>query len=183
MTGSQAIDAANDLVRACRDVQDFPYRWPAPPDARSTEEAGAGSCAGKHDLLASRLQHRAVPSQHLFVIGPLAPALWPDLEREAAGLLEVHELLTVATPCAGPLLVDVTWHPAAVAAGLPGLPQGWAGATDTPLAVEPIGPGYAVQASRRRALKEQLRARLYSPEERHRRDEVLAEIAHRASQL
>ena len=42
------------------------------------------------------------------------------LAEEASDIQEVHECLTVETPWAGPLLVDVTWHPAAVRGGLPG---------------------------------------------------------------
>jgi len=113
------------LVELSRSVQVLPYRWPAPPDAAGTEVAGGGSCAGKHALLAERLHSAGLQARPLLVVGPLAPRLWPDLVAVAAGLLEVHECLTVLTPWAGPVTVDVTWHPAAVDAGLPGLGDGW----------------------------------------------------------
>ncbi|ROR90840.1 hypothetical protein [Nocardioides aurantiacus] len=171
------------LVDLAHDVQRLPYRWPAPPDAASTERAGAGTCAGKHALLAQRLASVGLVSGPLVVVGPLAPPIWPDLVGEADGLLEVHECLTVVTPWAGPVTVDVTWHPAAVAAGLPGLAPDWDGSSDTPTAVAPVGPGHAVDRTSLRGAKEKLRERLYSREERARRDRILREIAARALRL
>jgi hypothetical protein len=149
----------------------------------STAATGTGTCAGKHALLAQRLEAVGLNALPLLVVGPLAPKLWPDLAAAADGLLEVHECLTVLTPWAGPLTVDVTWHPAAVAAGLPGLPVEWDGCSDTPVAVEPLGPGYALPPSRLRPAKEALRARLYDGDARSRRDTLLAEIAERAREL
>lgn len=170
------------LVSLASHVQQMPYRWPAPPDAASTRDAGAGTCAGKHALLAEDLQAAGIHSRPLLIVGPLVPDLWPDLRERAGDLLEVHECLTVQTGWAGPLLVDVTWHPAAVRAGLPGTLD-WDGGTDMAPAVEPT----ICHAVRRppvlRAQKEALRARLYSRDDRDRRDEVLAEIAKRAARL
>lgn len=168
------------LIALASAVQQLPYRWPAPPDAASTEAAGAGTCAGKHALLAERLESAGIYSVPLLVVGPLAPSLWPDLVEEADGLLEVHECLTVLTPWAGPLTVDVTWHPAAVAAGLPGMTAEWDGRRDLPTAVAAIGPGYAVDRSCLRDSKERLRGKMYSPQQRERRDRILAEMARRA---
>ena len=172
-----------ELVRLAREVQRLPYRWPAAPDAASTEAAGAGTCAGKHALLAQRLEAAGLRCAPLLVVGTLAPQLWPDLADDADGLLEVHECLTVLTPWSGPLTVDVTWHPAAVDAGLPGLREGWDGRSDTDTAVASTGPGYAVGGSEFRAAKEALRDRLYDQEDRRRRDRVLHEIAVRAAAL
>lgn len=168
------------LIELALGVQQLPYRWPAEPDAASTEAAGAGTCAGKHALLAERLESVRIYSSPLLVVGPLAPSLWPDLAEEADGLLEVHECLTVLTPWAGPLTVDVTWHPGAVAAGLPGMTTEWDGRSDLPTAVAAIGPGYSVERSSLRDSKEKLRDRLYTQEQRERRDRILAEIARRA---
>ena len=117
------------------------------------------------------------------MVGPLAPSLWPDLADEAGDLLEVHECLTVMTSWAGPLVVDVTWHPAAVAAGLPGLDPDWNGHTDTVTAVPAVGVGYAVPRADLRRAKELLRNRLYRGDQRARRDGLLAEIARRAGAL
>jgi hypothetical protein len=75
--------------------------------------------------------------------------------------------------------VDVTWHPAAVRAGLSGTLD-WDGAGDMACAVEPRAT-YAVAEDRFRKQKELLRARLYGAGERERRDRVLAEIARRAA--
>ncbi|ROR91044.1 hypothetical protein [Nocardioides aurantiacus] len=171
------------LIDLALEVQRLPYRWPAPPDAASTERAGAGTCAGKHALLAQRLDALGISSVPLLVVGPLAPPLWPDLVAAAGGLVEVHECLTVLTSWAGPLIVDVTWHPAAVAAGLPGLDPDWDGHSDTPTAVTPHGPGWAVDRLHLRERKERLRGRLYGDGQRERRDQILAEIARRASEL
>ncbi len=94
MTGAPGRATAADLVAEALAVQALPYRWPAPPDAASTRAAGAGTCAGKHALLAERLAQRGLTCAPLLVVGPLAPALWPDLAEEAGGLQEVHECLT-----------------------------------------------------------------------------------------
>lgn len=113
------------------------------------------------------------------VVGPLAPDVWPDLRDAAAGLLEVHECLTVETSWAGPVLVDVTWHPDAIRAGLPGTLD-WDGASDMRCAVEPVAT-YAVGDAGFREQKELLRGRLYSAAQRETRDRILAEIARRAA--
>lgn len=162
-------------------VQRLPFRWPAPPDAASTRCAGAGTCAGKHALLAELLSSSGIPCRPLLVVGPLAPDAWPDLQERAAGLVEVHECLTVETNWAGPLLVDVTWHPEAVRAGLSGT-LGWEATTDMAPAVHVVS-SYAVGRRRLREQKEALRRRLYTPAERRLRDEILAEIARRASRF
>lgn len=172
-----------ELSQLAIDVQKLPYRWPAPPDAASTEIAGAGTCAGKHALLAERLEATGLESVPLLVVGLLAPSIWPDLVAEARGILEVHECLTVLTPWAGPLIVDITWHPTAVTAGMPGIDPDWDGATDTPTAVTPLGPGYAMNRSGLRDAKERLRSRIYDPEQRGLRDRVLAEVARRANEF
>jgi len=113
------------------------------------------------------------------VVGPLVPSLWPDLVERAGDLLEVHECVTVETPWAGPLLLDVTWHPAAVQAGLAGT-LAWDGASDMAYAVTPLA-SYAVGDVQFREQKELLRSRLYSTQQRAIRDEILAEMAHRAA--
>jgi hypothetical protein len=130
-------------------------------------------------VLAEDLALLGLPTQPLTVVGPLVPEIWPDLGGD--DLLEVHECLTVETGWAGPLLLDVTWHPAAVRAGLPGTLD-WDGGTDMTPAVSPV-QSYAVGRERFREQKEALRARLYSPAQRARRDEVLAEMALRAAAL
>ena len=178
MTGS---DNQRRLVEQVHRVQRMPYRWPAAPDAATTREAGTGTCAGKHAVLAEDLHAVGVRSHPLLVVGPLVPEVWPDLRDKAGDLLEVHECLTVETDWSGPLLVDVTWHPAAIHAGLPGTLD-WDGHSDMTPAVEPQ-VSHAVRRPVLRAQKEALRARLYSREDRQRRDAVLAEIGERAAQL
>lgn len=91
------------------------------------------------------------------VVGPLVPEVLRDLLEAGSDLMEVHECLTVATPGAGPLLVDVTWNPATVRAGLPGT-LNWNGVSDMICAVQPVS-SYAV-AEDFRAQKEMLRSRL-----------------------
>lgn len=159
----------------------MPYVWPADPDAASTRARGAGTCAGKHAVLAEDLRELGMTSTPVLVIGPLVPALWHDLLRDAAHLCEVHECLTVETPWAGPLLVDVTWPPSAIGAGLPGTIE-WDGASDMTPAVSPDRM-YAVGREHLRQQKELLRERLYSPADRQLRDRTLREIARRAAHL
>lgn len=115
------------------------------------------------------------------VVGPLVPDIWPDLRPGGEHLLEVHECLTVETGWAGPLLVDVTWHPSAVEAGLPGT-LGWDGGADMVCAVSPIA-AYAVADEDFRVQKELMRARLYSTAQRSTRDAILAEMTNRVADL
>jgi hypothetical protein len=170
-----------DLEASVAEIQRYPYRWPAAPDAESTRRARAGSCAGKHAVLAEDLAELGVVANAMFVVGPLVPPLWDDLSSEAGHLLEVHECLSVETPTVGPILVDVTWHPAAIAGGLPGTLD-WDGASDMRLAVEALRI-YAVSRTDLRAQKEALRSRLYSPADRELRDRTLIEISRRAAAL
>ncbi len=172
---------SRDLVAVTHSVQILPYEWPGEPDAQSTRRRGAGTCAGKHALLADELAHLGIASHVTFMVGPLVPTLWPDLAATAGHLLEVHECLTVETPWSGPILLDVTWHPAAINAGLPGTVD-WDGESDMVPAVEPLTV-YALGRENAREQKELLRRRLYTPGDRALRDRTLAEIAHRARDL
>jgi hypothetical protein len=175
------VDLLTELVAATHEVQRVPYAWPGGPTADDVRRDGRGTCAAKHALLRERLEALGFRVSRLMVVGPLAPSVWPDLEAASGGLLEVHECLTVETEWAGPLLVDVTWHPAAIRAGLRGTLD-WAGDADMACAVEPVAC-YAVADDAFRAQKELLRSRLYSPQDREVRDRVLAEIAARAGDL
>jgi hypothetical protein len=169
------------LVAAVERVQLLQYSWPGPPDATSARDTGRGTCAAKHALLRELVLDMGLRSSRIIVVGPLAPDLWPDLQTKAGGLMEVHECLTVETEWAGPLLVDVTWHPAAVTAGLRGT-LNWDGRSDMMCAVNPVA-AYAVADEDFRNQKERLRSRLYTPGQRVLRDSILAEIAHRADGL
>ena len=176
---SSAVRVA--LVECVHRVQSLPYTWPAPPEAAWTRAAGRGTCAGKHALLAEDLQERGLRSRPLLMVGPLVPQVWPDLVAEGGDLQEVHECLTVETAWAGPLLVDVTWHPAAVRGGLSGTLD-WSGEHDMQPALPPVAC-YAVSRRQLRSQKEKLRGRIYTPEQRVRRDNLLAELARRAAAL
>ena len=167
------------LARCTARIQRYRYVWPAGPDAGSTRRKRAGTCAGKHAVLAEDLAARGLVAHPMFVVGPLVPDLWPDLQQLAGHLLEVHECLSVETPWAGPLIADITWHPEAIARGLPGTLD-WDGSSDMAMAVRPL-QSYAVSRTHLRSQKESLRARLYSPEDRALRDATLAEIARRAA--
>jgi hypothetical protein len=98
----------------------------------------------------------------------------------AAGchLIEVHESLTVLTPWAGPVRVDVTWDPPLIARGLPGTLD-WDGRSDMTIAVGETCAGWSVPRERLREAKEAVRTRLYDPGEREVRDEILARLAQR----
>lgn len=170
-----------DLIECVHRVQSLPYSWPAPPEAAWTRTAGTGTCAGKHALLAEDLAALGLRCRPLLMVGPLVPDVWPDLLAEGKDLQEVHECLSVETDWAGPLLVDVTWHPAAIRGGLPGT-LNWSGDRDMQLALSPVSC-YAVSRNHLRAQKEKLRDRLYTPAQRLRRHALLAELARRASAL
>ena len=173
---------AQFVATTCR-VQSLPYAWPGPPDAESARRDGRGTCASKHALLAEELAALGLTSVPVVVVGPLVPAIWPDLLAEGAGLMEVHEYLAVGTPWSGPLQVDVTWPPAAVRAGLSGIGPDWDGRSDTPCAVGPVVASYAVPPGQLRTWKEALRARITTPAELELRARLLGEMARRASQL
>jgi hypothetical protein len=163
-----------------REVQALPYVWPAAPDADSARRLKAGSCASKHALLAEELAAIGLECRPLFVVGKLVPDMLVDDKEMApgAGLPEVHECLTVMTPWAGPLLVDITWDPPLIDRGLPGTLD-WDGESDMLVAVGGAGPGWAVPRGGLREAKEALRRRLYGAGERELRDRTLAALARR----
>lgn len=163
-------------VQIVEEVRSLPYHWPGPPDAMAALREGRGTCASKHALLADRLEEIGIETAPLLMVGRLVPASLADRFPEAAGLLEVHECLTVSTPWAGPLAVDVTWDPALVVQGFPGVLP-WNGLDDMPFAIKPEGRAWAVPRHGLRAAKEAIRARLYTDAERALRDRTLAELA------
>jgi hypothetical protein len=173
-------DLRRSTIALVARIQAYPYVWPCPTEAAYARENRAGSCASKHALLAEELAALGIESCPLFVIGRLVPQMLAEDPALAPGahLLEVHECLTVLTPWAGPVRVDVTWDPPLIGRGLPGALD-WDGATDMPLAVGETGPGWAIPRERLRELKEALRRRLYGRGERELRDQALAALARR----
>lgn len=167
-------------IALVRQVQAMPYVWPSPPDAESARSMGTGSCASKHALLAEELGAIGIDSYPLFVVGRLVPDILAGDAELAPGahLPEVHECLTVVTPWAGPLRVDVTWDPPLIARGLPGTLE-WDGQSDMLLAVGETGPGWSVPREGLREAKEALRGRLYGPGELELRERTLAALARR----
>ena len=85
------------------------------------------------------------------------------------------------SPWCGPLVADVTWPPAAVAAGLPGTVD-WTGTSDMVIAI-PVAQVYAPPPDQLRIAKQAIRQRLYTHAQRRLRDLVLAEIAARVAAL
>lgn len=171
----------NSLYRAVQRAQCMPYSWPGEPTADYVRRYGRGTCAGKHAFLLEDLSILGFKANRLMVVGPLVPSIWPDLQADSGGLMEVHECLTVETAWAGPLLVDVTWPPAAIRAGLRGTLH-WAADTDMTCAVEQLAC-YAVHDDEFREQKEHLRSRLYTAEDREVRDRVLSEMSARVNEL
>ena len=170
----------DQTIALVRDIQALPYVWPAAPDAASARRLRAGSCASKHALLAEQLAGIGVESRPLFVIGKLVPDMLADDKEMApgAGLPEIHECLTVMTPWAGPLRVDVTWDPPLIERGLPGTLE-WDGESDMVLALGATGPGWAPPRGGLREAKEALRRRLYGAGQRELRDRTLAALTRR----
>lgn len=95
----------------------LPYDWPGPSDAAAALRDGRGTCASMHALMAQRPAGIDVEATPLLMVGRLVPASLRNRFPEAAGLLEVHESLTLLTPWAGPIVVDITWDPSLVAKG------------------------------------------------------------------
>lgn len=98
--------------------------------------------------------------------------------NESRQLLEVHELLTVSVPGIGPCRVDITWDPALINAGFPGLLE-WDGRSDMPVAIGEASSWWAPDPEHLREEKEALRARLYRRGERTLRDRALAMMSQR----
>jgi hypothetical protein len=174
------VELRRRVIEIVRQIQLFPYIWPTPPDATSARTLRAGSCASKHALLVEELEALGVRSQPMLVIGPLVPPILahdPDI-APGAHLAEVHECLTVMSPWAGPLRVDVTWDPPLIGRGLAGTLD-WDGLTDMLVAVGERQPAWAVTRDVLREAKEALRARLYQPGEREIRDRALQAMAKR----
>lgn len=168
------------LGEAVHRVASLPYVWPCPPDAGSARASGTGSCASKHALLREELAEIGIPSRPLFVAGALVPPVLADDPEIATGvgLVEVHECLTVSVPEVGPCLVDVTWDPPLLGAGLPGT-RVWDGASDMAVAVGSPIAWWAPDPGRLREEKEALRSRIYGGTDRAVRDRVLAAMASR----
>ena len=174
------VDLRTRVRDIVRQIQLFPYIWPTPPDATSARTLRAGSCASKHALLAEELEALGVRSQPMLVIGALVPSVLADDSDIAQGahLEEVHECLTVMSPWAGPLRVDVTWDPPLIRRGLAGTLR-WDGLTDMLVAVGEGTPAWGVIREDVREAKEALRARIYRAGEREIRDRVLRVMTER----
>lgn len=159
-------------------VQALPYRWPSSPTAASARADGCGSCASKHALLAEELAAVGVASRPLFCVGPLVPDVLAERADlvDATDLIEVHELLTVDIPDLGPCRVDVTWDPPLIRVGLPGTVD-WDGRSDMTPAVGAVHNWWAPDGATLRVAKEALRSRLYSRDQRARRDRALAAMS------
>jgi hypothetical protein len=172
------------LIELTLSIQRIPYVWPGAPEADAARQDRGGTCASKHALLARELEAEGIASSPLLVVGKLVPpALASDPElSQGAHVIEVHECLTVETPWAGPLRVDITWDPPLLDRGFAG-PRDWDGASDTALAIDATGPGWSVRRSELRAMKEALRSRVYSPEDRALRDRMLAALSDRVARL
>ena len=174
------MSADRVLVEVVHRVASLPYVWPCPPDAGSARVSGMGSCSSKHALLAEELTRLGISSRPMFVAGALVPSVLANDPEIAAGvgLVEVHECLTVSVPGVGLCVVDVTWDPPLLAAGLPGTRM-WDGVSDMEMAIGgPLG-WWAPNPEKLRAEKEALRSRLYGPGDRAERDRVLATMAKR----
>lgn len=179
-TNAMQSHLKSHAINLVREVQALPYVWPAGPHADFARKMWAGSCSSKHALLAEELTSLGIASAPLFVVGKLVPEMLAEEPELAPGaqLPEVHECLTVMTPWAGPLRVDVTWDPPLIERGLPGTLD-WDGESDMLLAVGEAGPGWSVAREGLREAKEALRHRLYGPGERELRDRTLAALARR----
>lgn len=174
------IEQRSAAIEVAEQIRAVPYVWPGGPDAEAVRRTGVGTCASKHALLAEELEGLGIASAPLLVVGPLVPEQLledPTIGR-GCRLVEVHEMLTVLTPWAGPVRVDISWDQPLVAKGLPG--GSWDGSTDmVPAVGDTAGPGWSVPPAQLRAAKEALRSRLYTRADRELRDAVLGAMSAR----
>lgn len=177
MSGSSQLKPAVELVNR---VRALPFTWPAEPTAAAARRDRLGTCASKHALLREDLASIGIVALPMLVVGPLVPAVLADDPRfaEGLGLPEVHECLTVLTPWAGPVRVDVTYDDVLLDHGLPGS-RHWDGDSDMQLAIGEAACSWAVSVEGLRQSKERLRGRLYNAGERERRDLTLARLNNR----
>ena len=174
------LEPATELVHS---VRSLPFIWPATPTAAAARREGHGTCASKHALLREDLATLGLVALPMLVTGPLVPAVLADDPAFADGLdlLEVHECLSLLTPWAGPLRLDVTYDDVLLDHGLPGT-RTWDGRSDMQLATGDGSSSWAVSVEGLRQNKEQLRDRLYNTGERERRDRTLERLNDRYQQ-
>ena len=94
-------------------VRDLPFRYPASRDPREVLAQGAGSCSGKHNLLAELFRHAGLPVRHMLCTHRFNdwPMAFPDdlqalLQKNE--VVDVHDYLQVCVDGAW-IDVDATW--------------------------------------------------------------------------
>jgi len=119
-------------------VRDLPFRYPASRDPREVLTQGAGSCSGKHNLLAALFQHAGLPVRHMLCTHRFNdwPMAFPDdlqalLQKNE--IVDVHDYLQVCVDGAW-VDVDATWPLALRDFGLPASEE-WDGRSSMVLSV------------------------------------------------
>lgn len=141
-------DGWRDVAAVFHAVRCLPYVSLGDRSLEGVLARRAGSCSGKHSLLAAILNEIGVPAEVELVLGDFASPLrtarnLPGVLNEAAadGIRDVHNIVR-ADIGGRRTILDATWHDAVIPFGLR-VNHIWAGCSDTSIAVdvgEMLGP-------------------------------------------
>ncbi len=130
-----------DAVLVFHAVRNLPYLSTGDRSLEGILARRAGSCSGKHILLAALLKQIGINADVELVLGDFAtpfrsarnvPAALSDAARD--GIRDIHNIVR-ATINGAPFMLDATWHDAMLPFGMR-LNSGWQGQGDTEIAVD-----------------------------------------------
>lgn len=135
---TQGLDPLQSRIRLFEKVRDFPFRYPSSRDPVEVLQTGAGSCSGKHYLLAELYRRLGLPVRHAMCLHRFndSPIPFPDrlqamLDKEQ--ILDVHNYLQIGVD--GEWVdVDATWSMPLREYGFP-VTDEWDGRSSMPLTV------------------------------------------------
>ena len=120
---TRGCDPAAARVALFSRVRDLPFRYPSSRDPRVVLAQGAGSCSGKHNLLAELFRHAGLPVRYMLCTHRFNdwPIGFPDdlhalLQKNE--IIDVHNYLQVCVDGSW-VDVDATWPLALRDFGLP----------------------------------------------------------------
>jgi transglutaminase-like putative cysteine protease len=135
---TQGRDPVSARIALFEHVRDLPFRYPAPRDGREVLQQGAGSCSGKHNLLAALFRHAGLQVRHMLCTHRFNDSSMAFPEHMHGALqkneiLDVHDYLQVYVD--GKWIdVDATWPLALRDFGVPAT-EDWDGKTSMVLSV------------------------------------------------
>ncbi len=166
-------EAMREAVNHFHTIRRFRYLSDGERDPSVIAGRQAGSCTGKHLLLRDRLRAAGYDADVETVEGDFAagipphPTMAPELRAiiAEAGIDDFHNIVRLNLGDGTTLRLDATWHDGLRAYGFP-VNDGWAGAGDTRIALEPrrsLGIHEDVIAFKKQCLEG------FAPEKRERR--------------